>query len=738
MVNGDIFLGSGASITKVPELDLYCKITTGSAGSNKSVFTLDTDFTNNFALVNNLYVGCIIRRHNSSDILQTIHRITANTETTISITPSVPTLASDDYFVIDSYGAPCPAPKDSTTGSVLGTPTITTAGTQIEADESVIGNAAITGVSGLTSTSAEIVLTLSAESSTVAFAAESGTNYDSDLLTINLASPSGTNGITTLDVLFNTVGASTPSSTSNDSVVVAVADSATGEEIAQSVLTALSGKDVSVSRSGATLTITNKTGGYVGAAMIAKTGLADSTITMGSVQGGIITGVSLTNAGSSVSGSGNLTITSNGGTDGVLALVAETTTTGKRLLADTWLGITESITFPTTEVEMKQTNLSLGGSRNFTYQYKGIETAGAADLSLVANHGAWLYYFLGRCTNVDIGNIDTSDVFSESAPSGTPPTNDFTAESANAVYIDYNSISETGPIFQRSVRENSVNVMTPPVNISIDDKANLDKVGAFSLTSGKLQNAIKYTFAEQEQDLLPSFALEQVMSKLPSSNTYRTQTADDNEELNFVKIARGCRVNTLTLTANENEEVKMSLSANTRNVHSLEKTESYDARRATINETSFFNFTSIDELREPFFFSDGVFKCFGHAFLKINTLTLTMNNSLQDRRFFGVGSKSIQEAIPAQRTYEISFTGHVTDDRLYNELLNQSEDTGNTIELTFTKSTGEKIDLNFQNYYLSANNFPIADDKGPIVVEATVMPRTCSLCEVTTHWMLQG
>lgn len=671
MVNGDIFLGSGASITKVPELDLYCKITTASAGSDVSTFTLHTDFTNNFALVNNLYVGCVIRRYNSGDNLQTIHRITANTETTITITPSVATLASDDYFIIESYGAPCPAPKESS--GTVHTDLVTT----------------------------------------ITFLSDDKTDYNDDVIVLNLlsAETSGGGTLAQAALFIDSSGGQTYSGAISTTAEVAIdgASNNTREEFAAILATAADGlSNASATRNGATVTITSKYGGSNAVAT-----------TMSQLDGTAKTINS------------NLTITSTVGT-------TTSASTGKRLLADTWLGITESITFPTTEVEMKQTNLSLGGSRNFTYQYKGIETAGAADLNLVANHGAWLYYFLGRCTNVDIGDISTSDVFSESAPSGTPPTDDFTAESANAVYIDYNSISETGPIFQRSVRENSVNVMTPPVNISIDDRANLDKVGSFSLTSGKLQNAIKYTFAEQEQDLLPSFALEQVLSKLPSSNTYRTQTADANEELNFVKIARGCRVNTLTLTANENEEVKMTINANTRNVHSLEKTESYDARRGVVDETSFFNFTSIDELREPFFFSDGVFKCFGHAFLKINTLTLTMNNSLQDRRFFGVGSKSIQEAIPAQRTYEISFTGHVTDDRLYNELLNQSEDTSNTIELTFTKSTGEKINLNFQNYYLSANNFPIADDKGPIVVEATVMPRTCSLCEVTTHWMLQG
>jgi hypothetical protein len=182
----------------------------------------------------------------------------------------------------------------------------------------------------------------------------------------------------------------------------------------------------------------------------------------------------------------------------------------------------------------------------------------------------------------------------------------------------------------------------------------------------------------------------------------------------------------------------MSISANTRNVHALETDEQYRARRGVEDETAFFNFNSVDEFREPFFFSDGTFKCFGHSFLKINTLTLTMNNNLQDRRFFGVGSKSIQESIPAQRSYEISFTGHVTDDRLYQELVNNTEDTSNTIELTFKKSTGEEIVLNFSKYYLSANNFPIPDDKGPLVVEATVMPRELSLCTVLTHWMLQG
>jgi len=183
MANTDIFLGSGASLTFIPESDIYVggqKPSSGGAfdGSSHSSISTATDFQTNFDLVTDLYVGCLIERYNSSNVLQSTHRITANTATDISLTPDA-TCALNDYFVIRNYGAPVPAPSD----------------------------------------------------------------------------------------------------------------------------------------------------------------------------------------------------------------------TAKRLLSDEWLGILESATFPTTEVEMKQLNTSLGGSRNFTCQYKGIETASGANLGIVANHAAWLFYF---------------------------------------------------------------------------------------------------------------------------------------------------------------------------------------------------------------------------------------------------------------------------------------------------------------------------------------------------------
>jgi len=553
MANTDIFLGSGASITFIPENDIFIGVGLkdgGGAldGSAQSVIQVDATFDGQIELITNLYKGCLLERYNTSDALQSTHRITANDANSFRITPSA-SAASTDYFIVKSYGAPVPAPP------------------------------------------------------------------------------------------------------------------------------------------------------------------------------------------------------------------ADDGSSAKRLLSDEWMGILESASFPTTEIETKQVNLSLGGSRNKTFQYRGITSFSGGNLGLVSNHGAWLYYFLGKCTQLicstdALATALSTDAHRQTLAHGSSDNNAFLIRSMDATTGEVAAgddstilgIVETGPIFRRTVG----NKICPPIAPFEATDAQLDFYHKLDRPTGSttLTKAITYTFDEQDGDLLPSFALEQNLSKLTGSNQYRTDTSGA-EDLNFVKIARGCRVNTLTMTANENEEVKMTLDLNTRNIHTLAQDETYDARRGVNDETTFINYeatTNAAETREPFFFSDGTFKVLGETFLKINSLTLTMNNNLQDRRFLGVGSKDVQEAIPAERTYEISFTGHVSDDALYTALLNNSEETSQIIELVFTKANGESITLRFNDYFISANNFPIADDKGPIVVEATVMPRRLANqdddsidgCVVKTHWVLQG
>jgi len=418
-----------------------------------------------------------------------------------------------------------------------------------------------------------------------------------------------------------------------------------------------------------------------------------------------------------------------------------------KLNADNWMGIVETATFPNTEIEMKQMNLSLGGTRNFTYQYKGMETSSGGNISLIANHGAWLYYALGKCTGVKLTSVSGSTV----------PANNLLAESGttNQVYFDTEDTEDTewdgstaedghlfqGPIFYRTAGDTT---LMPPVVLGIDTPAQLNKVTVSTFPSGIIDEAITYTFAEANGADLPSFSLEHSIAK--TTNTTATQgTTTETETL--VRIARGNRVNTLTMTANENEEVKMTMDLNTRTVDYIndlitvtDGSVVYTPRNAVTTDSSLFNYNSNAEALEPFFFSSGLFQCFGQTFLKITNLTLTINNTLTDKRFVGIGSKAIKDGMPAQRTYEIAFTAMVTDDKLFQELLNNSEDLGatNQIVLQFDKDSNEQILLNFQDYFLSTATLTVPDDKGPITVEGTVMPRTMSKCEVKTHWILQG
>jgi len=411
--------------------------------------------------------------------------------------------------------------------------------------------------------------------------------------------------------------------------------------------------------------------------------------------------------------------------------------TGKtRLHADNWLGLVETAAFPNIEVELKQLNLSLGGSRNWTHQYKGIETASGGNLALVCHQVTWLYYALGKCTELSVaGGLSTSE----------HPTNYHTGTTAHSLYYHGTSATshiDEGPFIYRVNSVSGVNHIVPPLSFIVDDTvADLDSITYPTATTGEF---ITYKFEETNGSHLPSFALEYSLTKDVANNFQSDQDADA-EDLNFVRVARGNRVNSLTLTANENEEVKMTMDLNTRAVTPVPQTlaspsTGYESRGGQTANRSLFNFTAESTHLEPFFFSDGSLSVYGQQFLKVTNFTLTINNNLQDKRFIGIGNKSIKDAIPAQRDYEISLTALVTDDKLFTELLNQDENNaaGESIDLVFTKNSGESFTLAFDDYFTTANTWTVPEDKGPITVEATLKPRTLTNCTTTTHWVLQG
>ena len=112
MPNTDIFLGSGATLTLVPETDLIFQI--DASESDASNLQAVAGFKNSYLFVNNIYVGCIVDFYDASSSTTTphsSHTISANTDDTITISPAIDsgiTLATDDsdFVIIRSYGAP--------------------------------------------------------------------------------------------------------------------------------------------------------------------------------------------------------------------------------------------------------------------------------------------------------------------------------------------------------------------------------------------------------------------------------------------------------------------------------------------------------------------------------------------------------------------------------------------------------------------------------------------------------
>ena len=118
MVSSDIWMGSGATVSMIPEKELHLGafVSIAGAADNRRVITLNSTFTTNFSLVTNLYRGCYLNIYAvSGNVFTDRVLIQANAATTLTVNDSLETAITSDpttyYGVIEQYGAPVPAPK---------------------------------------------------------------------------------------------------------------------------------------------------------------------------------------------------------------------------------------------------------------------------------------------------------------------------------------------------------------------------------------------------------------------------------------------------------------------------------------------------------------------------------------------------------------------------------------------------------------------------------------------------
>lgn len=439
-----------------------------------------------------------------------------------------------------------------------------------------------------------------------------------------------------------------------------------------------------------------------------------------------------------------------------------------RLLSDTWIGLTDQITVPSTAIEMKQIALN-SGSRNMAYQFKGAETTSGGSFSLSANNFSWLYYALGEMDITTVSNATAVTLPSADADKSNNTVTNIAGAGAsgnNFIYDD-DSTAPGGKRFYRVVGT----TICPPIQRIVDDYTAAD----LKAVNHTLTNKITYTFSESNTHTLPSFALEYTLKKPASmateevdiTSTTLTGTTTDFDgsapgtnatttrnisETVYSKIYPGCQVESLNMTADAGQEVKMNVNFNSKNTFTAPN--NYVTANKTTDLQDWVNFGSPkggqaninEEQLRPFFFSDGTIEMFGQEYIRIENMTLDISNSLQPKRFIGRYDKNSQIHIPGQRTYSLSFTGLVTDNLLFEELRNNAATSlggtdGNQIKISFTKDTttnDETLVMIFKDYMVTSADFPLTNDKGPITINWTIQPLELHSCTHATNWIIQG
>tara|TARA_R110002110_G_scaffold14868_17_gene68179 strand:- start:5320 stop:7578 length:2259 start_codon:yes stop_codon:yes gene_type:complete len=414
-----------------------------------------------------------------------------------------------------------------------------------------------------------------------------------------------------------------------------------------------------------------------------------------------------------------------------------------RTLSDTWLGLADAITVPEVTIETKPLNMGIAGSRNVGYQYRGLESVGNASLGMPVISGHWLHYALGTTAVTSPSVTDTTDM-----------ANNFKGATAatNIVWIGYDNSNSSDGSQNNKVHRiiKGSDALCPPVLPS----HGASPVATYpAVASGVATNTFTYTFSERNDNFLPSFALELVSQK---GSTVADEPMVDRNTYNqtcYAQLFPGCQVNSFNLTAMDSEEAKMTIDCHVKRAFEAPNGyvgRCYDATNNLTNEfKSMFNFSGLkgsaagvtQEFITPFFFSDGTISLFGQEFMKVTSFNLTIANALTDKRYVGNYNKQIKAAVPAQRTYEISMEAQVTDRRIFDELRNETPRRfalGDArIQLLLTKDNGERIKLQFDDYLIASTSWPLAEDRGPVTVNFMITPLRVNTIDATSGSALQ-
>ena len=471
--------------------------------------------------------------------------------------------------------------------------------------------------------------------------------------------------------------------------------------------------------------------------------------------------------------------------------------TNRKLLSDNWLGLVNTFSPPSVDVETKELALMGGNTRNLSLQYRGAETVSGGSLDISLNNGSWLYYALGKVTALGatethdwttttsdrfIANSSTYGLVRVPSTGGIeyPPLATSAADTAelvqtivanqvttvataytdgetSLVLTDATNFSATGNgtingvAFSWTAKNtNTLTVATLGVDYAVGVQVIANSTTGLALTYDTIESdsVLTYTFGEANGASLPSFGLDVSYRKSDVSATTAVDNLAPHENI-YSRIFTGCQVNTLTLNFEEGQELKTSLDLVTRRAYDVvtQADNNYIPHNGVLTPSGLKNFSATASDNYPFMYSDGALTVFGQTFGRVKSGSVTINNNITPQRYIGNTNRQVMnEHIPAQRTYEISMTALITDTKLWDELRKEDGEIAATdalgadtkLTLNFTKEGGELIKMSFADYIIKTVDIPFPEDKGAIEVTFTASARTLvqNSCQYTGKWAL--
>lgn len=263
---------------------------------------------------------------------------------------------------------------------------------------------------------------------------------------------------------------------------------------------------------------------------------------------------------------------------------------------------------------------------------------------------------------------------------------------------------------------------------------------AITSSTGQLHYGIEHTF--YGGSTVPTFTIEQSFRR-----TDATPGADA-----LVRLFSGCKVNSLTCTADTEGEFKIS--------GDYEATRMFtdtESRFATPHRL-FENTASTNITRrssgiavggeKPYLFQHITFSAFGSPVLRATNVEFQITNSNTARYYIrgtdGTYSSTDQvseaatqyatEITEAQREYTLKFQAIVEDDRFFEELRQRKHHINeNDMTLTLFKpgsaSTRQRATVTLEDYTVVKAEMPVPDDKGPVTANVELVVRHLKVTE---------